>query len=235
MVSDPYAVLGVSKDASKEEIKKAYRSMAKKYHPDLNPNDPVATKKMNEINEAYDMLNNPEKYQQAQQQSTGRTSSQYDYSYGREQRDGNAYGSYGGFESFFGSNPNRQEPPRPQEEMYDSNEIRMAISYINSRNYERASNILNSIESTKRNARWYYLSSLSNYGQGLEITALEQIQRAIYMEPGNVIYERALGYMQHLGKQYSDSREMYAEYVNGMQRMCWSCMALQCFCTCCRC
>ena len=66
MVDDPYRVLGVSRDATKEEIKKAYRKKAKEYHPDLNPDNPKAAEKMNEINEAYDMLNNPEKYRRQQ-------------------------------------------------------------------------------------------------------------------------------------------------------------------------
>lgn len=56
MIQDPYKVLGVSPDASEEEITKAYRKLAKKYHPDLNPGDTEAEKRMIEINEAYDII-----------------------------------------------------------------------------------------------------------------------------------------------------------------------------------
>ena len=56
MVQDPYKVLGVSPDASDEEIKKAYRDLTKKYHPDLNPDNPAAADKMNDINAAYDQI-----------------------------------------------------------------------------------------------------------------------------------------------------------------------------------
>ena len=59
-MTNPYEVLGVSPDASDEEIKKAYRELAKKYHPDNYANSPladVAEQKMKEVNEAYDEIN----------------------------------------------------------------------------------------------------------------------------------------------------------------------------------
>ena len=62
MIDDPYKVLGLERGASDEEVKQAYRRLAKKYHPDLNPGDQEAAKKMQQINEAYDQIKNPEKY-----------------------------------------------------------------------------------------------------------------------------------------------------------------------------
>ena len=52
-MNDPFAVLGVSPSATEDEIKSAYRKLAKKYHPDLNPGDKAAEQKMREVNEAY--------------------------------------------------------------------------------------------------------------------------------------------------------------------------------------
>ena len=61
MMDDPYQILGVSRDASDEEIKQAYRRLAKKYHPDLNPGDAEAAKKMQQVNAAYEKIKNPDK------------------------------------------------------------------------------------------------------------------------------------------------------------------------------
>lgn len=58
---DYYKILGISKDATQEDIKKAYRKLARKYHPDLNKDNPNAQEKFQEINEANEVLSNPEK------------------------------------------------------------------------------------------------------------------------------------------------------------------------------
>lgn len=58
---DYYAILGVPRNADEKEIKKAYRRLARKYHPDLNPGDKEAERKFKEINEAYEVLSDPEK------------------------------------------------------------------------------------------------------------------------------------------------------------------------------
>lgn len=63
MIEDPYKVLGVDRNATDEEIKQAYRRLAKKYHPDLNPGDQEAARRMQEVNAAYEQIKNPEKAQ----------------------------------------------------------------------------------------------------------------------------------------------------------------------------
>ena len=63
MIDDPYQVLGVSRDASDDEIKQAYRRLAKQYHPDRNPGDTMAAKKMQQINAAYEQIKNPDRHQ----------------------------------------------------------------------------------------------------------------------------------------------------------------------------
>ena len=82
---DPYEVLGVDRNASDEEIKTAYRKLAKKYHPDLNPGDTSAAEKMNEVNAAYDAIRDGTVDQYGAQQ------------YG-------SYQQYGGYQSHAGSN-----------------------------------------------------------------------------------------------------------------------------------
>ena len=61
MAEDYYKTLGVPKNASQAEIQKAYRDLARKYHPDMNPDDKTAKKKFQQVQAAFDVLNNAEK------------------------------------------------------------------------------------------------------------------------------------------------------------------------------
>lgn len=113
--TNPYKVLGLDEGASKDEVTRAYRKLAKKYHPDLNPGDEAAAKKMAEVNAAYDAITNgtpygPRARQQASnpyaQQAGGTTQTYtYDPATGRYTRtDGSGQAEYfDPFEEFFRS------------------------------------------------------------------------------------------------------------------------------------
>lgn len=90
---DYYEILGVSRDASSEEIKKAFRKLARKYHPDVNPDDKDAEKKFKEIKEAFDVLSDPERRQRYDQ-----------FGYAAEEGfAGFGQGGFTGFDDIFGS------------------------------------------------------------------------------------------------------------------------------------
>ena len=195
MIDDPYKVLGLSPDASDEEVKRAYRRLAKKYHPDLNPGDHEAARRMQEVNAAYEQIKNPEKFQ-SQQQSGG---------YGGY---GNAYGG-GYYDPFGGYRQQRSYGGTQQGDQYQQ----AAYQYIRFGRYREALNTLGS--STERNARWYYLSALANDGLGNQVTALEHIRKAVSMEPDNMEYLSALGQIEHGGAAYRQQAGNFRGFTMG--------------------
>lgn len=96
MAQDYYAILGVPRDANQNDIKKAFRKLAKKYHPDANPNNPQAEARFKEINEAYEVLSDAET--RAQYDRWGPNFRQY------QQMGGNG-NPFGGGNPFSGGNP----------------------------------------------------------------------------------------------------------------------------------
>ena len=179
MITDPHKVLGVSPDASDEEIKRAYRRLAKKYHPDLNPGVKEAAEKMQQINAAYEQIKNPEKAQPNQ----------------------GGYSGYGGYDPFGGFGGGYRQRTYSEDTSGDSYQ-RSAYQYIRFGRYQEAINTLNA--STTRDARWYYLSALANDGIGNQVTALEHIRRAVSMDPGNPEYLDALDRIQSGGAAYRE-------------------------------
>lgn len=250
MVNDPYQVLGIQKGASQDEIKKAYRKKTKECHPDLHPDDPGATKKMSEINEAYDMLMNPEKYaQRAQQEQTYRQqrSQQQQYTQQDAYRQGytqQGYGDpFGGFEGFdfddlfgfgFGRQSYQQRPAGPTVRPGDSPEIQRVIQEINRGDCNSAVNRLAWVHSSERDARWHYLNALAHLGQGNTITALDSIKRACELDPDDPTYRQTLHQMQSSGRTYQENASGFNMDVVNVQRLCLGLCAAQMCCGFCR-
>lgn len=100
---DYYQILGINKDASESDIKSAYRKLARKYHPDLNPNDKEANKKFQQINEANEVLSDPEKRKKYDQYgSDWKYAEEFEKARSSQNRQENNAGGPGFSESEFG-------------------------------------------------------------------------------------------------------------------------------------
>ena len=229
MYQDPYKVLGVSPDASDEEIKKAYREMTKKYHPDLNPNDPSAAEKMNEVNAAYDQIKNGTAAHSGQ--GTG-------YGYGTQGSYGDPfrqYGSYsggytqwGGWNEWGGASAGRSE----------RSEYTAAKSYIRNGMYREALTALSGVPVAERDGKWYYLHAGANMYMGNRIAAMESARRAVEIDPGNEEYRRLLEMLQSGGNYYESYSTQYGSGID-VNKLCFTlcavnaCMGFPCGHICC--
>ena len=172
---DLYEVLELQKGASEEEIKKAYRRLAKKYHPDLNPGNKEAEEKMKEVNEAYEAIQKQRSggggsggYSQSSSSSSG------GYQYGYQQQ------SYGGGTN----NPT-------------FNRVR---NLINMGDLNSAERLLQEVP--QKSGEWYFLMGSIAYRRGWLDEAMQNYNLAVQMEPGNMEYRQALNMMQRGGQAY---------------------------------
>jgi len=164
-MNDPYAVLGVKTSASDEEVKRAYRELAKKYHPDAYANNPLADlaeAKMKEINEAYDAI------------MKMRTQGGYQSAGGRQSAGNYGSGSQGG---------TRYADPL----------FAQVRQLINQNNLDQAARLLQT--SPSNSAEWHYLMGTVAYRRGWMDDARQNFWTACNMEPNNMEYRQAMNSM----------------------------------------
>ncbi len=203
---NPYKVLGVSENASQDEIRTAYLELVKKYHPDKysdNPLKELAGEKLKEINQAYEMLTK----KQANGGGTG-----YGSNYG-------TYGSYGG-STYSGTGGTAYSGPF-------ATEFARARSYINQNNLNAARDILDGIN--VHNAEWNYLYGVIYLRQGWYEKAFACISRAYEAEPNNPEYRNAYVSLNSTGRTYQNAG------TGGLNASpcCDICSALMCLNCCC--
>ena len=170
-MTDPYSVLGVSRTATEEQVKKAYRELARKYHPDNyvdNPLADLAQEKMKQINEAYDQIQ--------KERASGGTGH---YGYGSS-----------GTASAYGESHAQQGYGQSYGVETDFAEVRNAISMGD---LDRAEMLL--AASRKRNAEWNFLMGSVSYRRGFFNDAEKYFGNAVAMAPNNTEYRQAYSYM----------------------------------------
>lgn len=174
-MNDPYSVLNVSPNASDEEIKKAYRELARKYHPDNyvdNPLADLASEKMKEVNEAYDAI---------QRMRGGKST-------GASGPGGGGYSGYSGG-GYSGQNYGGQG---------QFAQIRQLIAMGN---VAQAEQMLRAVQD--HNAEWNFLMGAVSYRKGWLDEAQRYYETACQMDPSNQEYAQALNVMRQGGRPYN--------------------------------
>lgn len=203
---DPYSVLGVDRNASDDELKKAYRSLSRKYHPDANINNPhkdEAEAKFKEVQQAYQQI--MDERERGYTSGGGGSSSGSGSGYGGSFYGG--YGPFGGFGSFGGYGGYGQSGESDSRRETTDPHLKAAANYIRSGHYREALNVLDGIK--ERNALWYFYSASANSGLGNNVTALEHAREAVRLEPENMQYRMLLERMEGGGTWYQQRQTMY--------------------------
>lgn len=227
-MEDNYKLLGVTRDASDDDIKKAYRSLSRRYHPDTNINNPdkdACEIKFKQVQQAYTQI--------MKERSLGYTGT----SYGSQDSDGyhRGYGSrededYGfeGFGSFwgYGGFGSGQNGYRQEEYPY----LKAAANYINNGYYEEALNVLNGMQD--KNARWYYYSAIANAGRGNNMIALDHAKMAARLEPDNPEYQRLIRRFENGNVWYQQRQSPYGRTFS-TGNLCLTLCAAQTLCSMC--
>ena len=209
---DPYKVLGVSYNASDDEIKKAYRQLSRKYHPDANvgnPNQEQYEEKFKEVQQAYNLI--------------------------MDQRQGKAQAQQGYGDDFwgFGSYTNAYGGQSQQTESQDEKYLRSALNYIQNGYYREGLNVLEQVQ--ERRGPWFYYSAFANYKVGNNAIAIEHAKAACAFEPNNHHYANLLRQMQggetryqQRSAQYGGNPSMYGSNYCG--QMCGACLVANLCC-----
>ena len=220
---EPYSVLGVSPAATEDEIKKAYRALAKKYHPDVNNGSSEAEQKMKEVNEAYSVI-------MKQRREGGPTFSGEAPGAAQDDPFSAFYGGFGDNYGGFGGGHTYNTEGDP----YENNpHLQAARNYISSGHFNEALNLLEGMRD--RNAEWYYLCGEANLGLGNRIAALNYARQAVSMNPMNFEYRSLLNRVEGNTRFYQASSNSGGF---GMPTMfcanpLLTCCALNLFCNCC--
>lgn len=208
---DPYNVLGLERGASDDEIKKAYRTLSRRYHPDANINNPnkaQAEERFKEVQQAYDAIQREKEGGGFGPGSSRGYSSSGGYSgYGGGFSGFGGFGGFSGYGPFDGYDSYRSGAGSAGSASEADLHMQAAENYINSRHYREALNVLDQM--TDRGGRWYYLSAIAHMGVGNNVQAKMMAQRAVEIEPNNLQYRQMLERLESGGTWYQGMGSSY--------------------------